>query len=222
MSRNDKHIAVKLRKLGKSYKQIASELGMAKGTLSEWFKDLLWSQKITAELTEKNRILSKKRIKHLTRIQKQRWSLWRQELYEQAQKEFPVLKRNKLFLANLMLYWSEGDNKEQSGQVRLGNTDPDMVKLFVRFAKEICLVNPERIKPTLILYPDINEKRCKAFWSKYIGVPESQFYKTQFIQGRHPTKRLENGICTVCIGSTGLKIKILTWIKLYSQELLRV
>ena len=68
------------------------------------------------------------------------------------------------------------------------------------------------------MYPDLSEEKCIDFWAKIIGIPKSQFYKTQFIKGRHPTKRLVNGICMIKIGGSGLKEKIITWINLLSES----
>jgi len=75
---------------------------------------------------------------------------------------------------------------------------------------------------TLILYPDLNENQCKKFWVKVSGISRNQFYKTQFIKGRHPTRRISHGICNLYVASRELKEKIFTWIKLYQQELTRV
>lgn len=222
MSRNDQHLAMKLRKLGKSYKQISRELNVPKSTLSNWLSNLAWSKSIKDNLSEKAKILSSKRFKLVAKVQKKRWFEWEKKLIHEAQQEFKILKHNRLFLAGLMLYWSEGDNKKGNGQVRLGNTDPRMVRLFVKFALQFCKVQKNKIHPGLIIYPDINEAKCKTFWSKYIGIPEQQFYKTQTITGKHPTKRLQNGICTVRIGSTALKNKVTTWINLSYQELARL
>jgi hypothetical protein len=222
MSRNDRHLAVKLRKEGQSYKQISRELNIPKSTLSEWLGNLAWSKKIKGRLFEKARVQSRKKIKLVIAAQKLHWTNLRQQYKKEAINEFQTLKDNKLFLAGLMLYWSEGDNKEKSSMVRLGNTDPRMIKLFIHFALTICKVEKNRVRPTLILYPDIDEIRCKNFWSNFIKIPQEQFYKTQYIQGRHPSKRLENGICTVMVGNMALKTKILTWVDLWAEELMRV
>jgi len=136
--------------------------------------------------------------------------------------EFPELKNKPLFIAGLMLYWAEGDNGKAGSNVRLTNIDPRMIKVFINFALSLCKVPKENIRIGLLIYPDLNENICKNFWSKYTSVPVNQFHKIQVIKGRHPTKRLEYGICIVRVGGGGLKEKIRTWIDLYSRELMRV
>lgn len=116
-----------------------------------------------------------------------------------------------------MLYWGEGDNKPR-GEVRLANIDSRMIKIFFKFLHKICRVPTEKIYLRLILYPDLQDEKCKKYWSKKTGVPLTQFTKSQIIYGKHPTKRLENGICIIGVrASGGLKEKIITWKDLLSQ-----
>ncbi|MDP3733529.1 MAG: hypothetical protein Q8Q91_03200, partial [Candidatus Daviesbacteria bacterium] len=73
----------------------------------------------------------------------------------------------------------------------------------------------------LLLYPDLSDKKSQDFWHKSTKTPLSQFGKSSVIYGRHPTKRLENGICILRVGASGgLKEKITTWINLLSKNLL--
>lgn len=215
--RNDKHLAIELRRKGKSYNYISKELNIPKGTLSEWFKDIGWSQHIKETLTNRVYWLARKRLAQINKRRKKQWEQWRKEHRIEAIKEFPLLAWKDLFVAGLMLYWAEGDNNLKNG-VRLTNTDPRMIKLFIRFAQEICHISRDALRIGLILYPDLSEEQCRDFWSTYLGVPLIQFHKTQYIQGYHPTKRLEKGICMVIIGGVGLKEKIHTWIDLYTKK----
>ena len=50
--RNDKHLALKLRKLGKSYNKISNELDIPKSTLCSWFSKIDWSQSVKEELNK--------------------------------------------------------------------------------------------------------------------------------------------------------------------------
>ncbi|MDP2934621.1 MAG: hypothetical protein Q8N59_02560, partial [bacterium] len=145
---------------------------------------------------------------------------WRQGFRDQAKKEFKKLKKNPLFVAGLMLYWGEGDGKIENSLVRLANTDPKMIQIFIKFLLRVCCTSVEKIKISITLYPDLSEKECKKFWIKTLKIPGSQFFKTQYIQGKHPTKRLSHGICSLVVCSRGLKEKIFTWLNLYKEELI--
>lgn len=222
MSRNDKHLALKLRKQGKAYNFISKQLGVPKSTLSDWFGSLKWSNGIKTELTRNANIMARKRMHLIAKANKERWRKWRLQYRVEAIREFPKLKNNRLFISGIMLYWAEGDNGINGSSVRLANIDSRIIRIFINFAEKICKVEKENIRMGLLLYPDLNERICKNFWNKRSGIPLSQFYKTQIIKGRHPTKRLQYGICLVKVGGRGLKEKIKVWIDLYARELMRV
>ena len=150
------------------------------------------------------------------------WEKWRESARQEAKRDYPHLKKNPLFLAAIMLYWAEGDSKIENCSVRLTNTDPQMIRIFTHFLRKICGVPNERMRVYIILYPDLNEKTCRNYWSKVSGISYNQFIKTQFIKGSHPTKRLSHGICMIHTGSRQLKEKIYVWLKLFQEDLLRV
>jgi hypothetical protein len=222
MARTDKFLAMNLRAQRKSYKQISKELAIPRSTLHEWFKDLNWSKQIKHDLDLKQREASRIKMAAMSKKLSEYWLNFREQKKLEAIREFDGLKENKLFLVGLMLYWAEGDNGEKTHQARLTNTDARMIKIFIRFATEFCGVNRNNIKFGLILYPDLDEIVSRNFWKKYLEVEEHQFYKVQYIKGKHPTKRLANGICVVYIGALGVKIKIKTWIDFYANNLMRV
>jgi len=217
--RNDYHLAVKLRKKGASYGKISKELGIPKSTMHYWFKDLKWSNVIKKELTEKAVRVSRRRMRKIAKANKDRWAKWRANFRLMAVKEFPKLKNKQLFTSGIMLYWGEGDQNLKN-EVRLTNTDSRIISLFYGFLKNICGINNEDIYIYLIIYPDLSDEKCKNFWSIKTGIALNQFNKTQIIYGRHPTKRLENGICTIRVRrSRWLKEKILVWVNMMSKEL---
>lgn len=212
--RNDRHLAINLRRKGKSYNEIRKELGIPKSTLNSWFQGLRWSQFVKKNLSEKALRLSTKRMRKIAKANKERWLKWRKQYRDEAVKEFPQLKSNPLFTAGLMLYWGEGDGNLKN-DTRLSNIDPRMITLFNKFLLNICKVSKDDIFLSLTIYPDLSDNKCKIFWSNKTGISQNQFNKTQIIYGKHPTKRLENGICTIRVRrSRGLKEKIVIWINL--------
>lgn len=216
--KNNKGLAIKLRRENKSYNEISKILKIPKSTLSDWFKNDPRSQKIKMALSQKSNPNIAKRIHLFTELNKQRWEKWREEARKEAKIEFIKLLNKPLFIAGLMLYWGEGDNKPKN-PLRLTNTNPKVISLYVKFLITILRIPKKIIKINLILYPDLNEKKCLNFWSNITDINSANFYKTQFIKGRHPTKRVNNGICMIICNSRQLKEKILTWIDLLSNTL---
>jgi hypothetical protein len=92
----------------------------------------------------------------------------------------------------------------------------------VKFLRKITKTPEDKIFAWMILYPDLSEEKCKSFWSKISKIPQRRFAKTQFIKGKHPTKKVKHGMCVVQVNSRGLKEKIFTWIDLLHHKIMRV
>lgn len=208
---------IELRRKNKSYKEIVEILSISKSTVSYWMSNNKESQKIKNILTKRNAIKSKKRIKKIIESSKKKWEKWRKEAERQAKKDFPILFKNPIFIAGLMIYWGEGDSKSKN-PLRITNTDQRMINIYISFFKKILLIPDEKIRLGLILYPDLSDNKCKKFWIKNTSLKENNFMKTQYIKGYHPTKRLSNGICMVVVNSRQQKIKMLQWIDLFAKK----
>lgn len=216
--RTDKEQAVILRKLGKSYAEIEKELRVPRSTLSAWFKDSSWSQKIKDSLKSIAQASNTVRIVNLNNIR----GVHLDELYAQARLEaledFKRLKYHPAFVAGVMLYWGEGD-KSSLHRVSLTNTDPAMIKIFMLFLRDVCGIKNEKIKAWLLLYPDLQESDCKDYWKNEAGLQNITFNKSIIIDGKHKTKRISHGVCTVGVSSRYFKEKMLLWISLFPDML---
>lgn len=217
--RKDKEQATEMRRSGKSYKEIRTALRIPVSTLSDWFSEVEWSKQIKYGLTAKATALGTANLFELSKIRGVHLTRIYSEARVEARKEMDVLKYNPLFLAGMMLYWGEGD-KATKCNVRLANTDPMMLRLFYTFLQQICGAPPTKIAAHVLVYPDLDELEVRKYWSENIGMPIDRFTKSTLIQGRHPTKRLGYGVCTVVISSTYLKVKILEWMSLLPPELI--
>lgn len=217
--RPDRDRAEELRRDGKSYSEIAAIMNIPRSTLSNWFSNKVWSQEIERRLREKHAPESTARIVALNTIR----GTQLKDIYAQARREaleeLEVLKYDPFFITGIMLYWGEGDKVTRS-HVRMTNTDPEMMRLYVAFLKRSCGLPERKIRTSLLLYPDLDDEECLAFWSDYIGVPRENFTKSVRIQGRHKTKRVPHGICIVNVSSTYFKQKMLVWMQHLPTQLL--
>ena len=82
-----------------------------------------------------------------------------------------------LFGMGVGLYWGEG-TKANKGSVRLGNTDPDLVEVFIRFLEEVFTVKRSDLKFSLQIFSDMSDEEELEFWTEQLKVEKSQFYKT--------------------------------------------
>jgi hypothetical protein len=217
--RIEKQEAIKLRKSGKSYEEIRKALAISKSTLSDWFSNESWSRDITRFLNKENAEASVRRLLMLNREKKSHLNNLYAQARGEAEEEFLFLKYDPLFISSMMIYWGEGD-KATRGQVRVSNSDPEMIKIFLNFLYKVCGTSSPRIWINLLVYPDNDVKKVEKFWRDFLKVDSDCFQKTTILQGREKTKRLEYGICSVGISSRYLKEKMLVWLKLLKDELI--
>lgn len=209
-----------MRKNGKSYNEIHTALKIPQATLSDWFSREEWSKAVRSQLVVSTREGNKIRLVALNKMRGESLERSYAQAREEATEELKTLKYDPLFISGVMLYWGEGAKDPKQG-VKLVNSDPRMIRHYVSFLKHSCGIPVESIKAHLIIYPDIEEKTARAYWSKMGGLPWENFTKSVVIQGRHPTRRLGWGVCSVAVSSTYFKAKMLEWVRLLPQELLQ-
>lgn len=219
--RKDKQKAIEMRKRGKSYREIHNALRVPMSTLSGWFGKISWSKDMAKKLAAQARIRHTVRIINLDKIRGRHLARAYEEARSDAVKDLNVLKYNPLFIAGLMLYWGEGDKATKS-QVRLANTDPEMIKIFVYFLKNVCNIPTEKIGISILTYPDIDDVSNRKYWSEISGIAPEKFLKSILIHGRHKTRRLGHGVCSVYVSSTYFKVKMLEWMRLLPVELMNL
>lgn len=82
-----------------------------------------------------------------------------------------------LYGLGLGLYWGEG-NKASIYSVRLGNTDPHLIRIFVKFLKDICGIQDKDIKFGLQVFNDSDPILAKQFWLNTLGCGTESFHPT--------------------------------------------
>ncbi len=213
--RKDKEKALELRRSGKTYRQIQSELGVAKSTLSEWFRDLPWSRHLKVSNTQ--RTWSREQQAMMLAARKNKLESLYAEVEAEADIQYKKYRSEPLFWAGLMVYAGEGD-KRAKNLVRVTNTEFYLHKIFIAFSLKYLGITREKLRFCLIIYPDLNESLCKEMWSNLLQIPRAQFHKTQVIRGKEKVKRLQYGIGMSIISNTVLKRKILKWLSLAQNE----
>jgi len=96
-------------------------------------------------------------------------------------------KEESLKIAGLMLYWAEGV-KIGRNTVDFANSDPAMIKLFLRLLREIYQVNESKLRVLLYCYSNQEVKRLISYWTKITKIPETQFIKPYIRQDFRQSK----------------------------------
>lgn len=116
----------------------------------------------------------------------------------------------------LGLYWGEGDKSPNNTSVRLGNTDPILIKRFREFLIKICGVDQAKIKYNLMIFNDGNVDDAVSFWRKHLGIHKKQLGKITVIppQGKGTYKRKNMfGVLMIIVNNKKLKERILEMIE---------
>lgn len=206
----EKQKAISLRQQGQSYTEILSQVHVSKGTLSAWLKD------ITLTKEQEERLFVTRRQEHIANLAKLRKNLSQKKktlILSQAAEEAGTFIADPLFLTGLMLYWAEGDKSEYARAVKFTNSDPRMIALMMKWFRVYGNVREEKVRIEIHIHELLEESRIKAYWSRIVGIPETQFYKTQIKQTslRQRRVKLYHGTCAIRIGDITLLRKIHGW-----------
>lgn len=169
--RHEKQKAFEMRSHGWSYSDISQELGVPKSTLSGWLGALPYTPNKTVQ----------KRIKtgqgtYGVRRQKER-IIETASLNAQGKRELGTISKRDLWILGLGLWLGEGSKTLE--QIRLVNSNPDIIRIFIKWLREICQLSTLNITVAMHLYPDSDETECKQYWMNITQLPEDQFRKTQ-------------------------------------------
>ena len=178
--------ARKLRKQGKSIKEIAKLLGVSQGSASIWCRDISLSSEQVARL--QLRIASKgsyearlrgARVQHERRLEQV------EVLRKEGSQLIGLFSKRDMLLIGASLYWGEGMKKQ--GRARIANSDPAIIKFMVRWFREIWGIPKSRLT-FQVLINEIHTKRLgevERYWSNVLGVSQSQFTKTTLIKAKN-------------------------------------
>jgi len=193
----EKQKAIELRKQGLSYNEILREVPVAKSTLSLWLRSVGLSQKQKQRLTEK-KLASMKRGQEACRAKRIRIT---QEIKSVARKEVGKITKRDLWLIGVALYWAEGskekeiDGRVRNGRVRLSNSDPFLIKTFLKWLTEIRRVPKTDIAFRIYLHETSRHRllEVQKYWSEILNFPLDCFQKVSWKKNIIKTKRKNIG-----------------------------
>jgi hypothetical protein len=114
----------------------------------------------------------------------------------------------RLYGLGIGIYWGEG-NKRNIHSVRVGNTDPQLLKTFISFLVQICGVDNDRIRYGLQLFSDVDESVALSFWQRELSISRNQIMPTvnRIESGKIGTYRTKNmfGVMTVYVFNKKLR-----------------
>lgn len=133
-------------------------------------------------------------------------------------------KEDKLKTAAIMLYWAEGyknlSKRNRGAQIDLANSDPQMIKLFLKFLRETCGVDEERLRARLYCYANQNIDFLKKYWHGVTKVPLKQFSKPYIRKDflLEKSGKMKYGLLHIIYSDKKLFLQIKNWINQYLNK----
>ena len=154
-------IARELRKQGWSYKQIAEELSVSKGSAYNWCHDIQLTPE--QELINKERQIQRGESNIGAQVNRAKATEERRQFQEQGR--IKALERNRLHMIGCMLYWAEGA-KSNRNAIIFANSDIEMTLVFARFLREELDVPEDKLKVKIHCHTKIPEEveSLEQYW----------------------------------------------------------
>jgi transcriptional regulator with XRE-family HTH domain len=188
---------------GRSVKEIAGLLGVARSTASAWVRDIELSPEQRDALADR---VSKGQFAGSASNARLALARW-----HEAQDIGRARARDCKwrYVAGCMLCWAEGSRSRHA--VQFTNSDPDMMRFFIEFLRDDCDVPSEKFRVACNLFADHDERRqmIEDFWLELLGLPRAALTKTMVNRyskwsAKKRKNKLPYGTCRLTVHDTRL------------------
>jgi len=210
-----------LRKKGLSMNEIMQKTGYAKASVSDWTKDIILTKSQREKLSMKGRSIESIERRRKSRLFNE--SKKRQITTNKAKGDFSDLSERDLRIIGSVLYWGEG-GKTKRGMARLSNSDPVIIKVIMRYFREICGVPDSKFRASVHTFAHANIKKTINHWVKISGIPKEHFYKPYIKPSTASLGKRETlpfGTLDIYVCDTKVFLTIMGWIEKISEILIK-
>jgi len=127
-------------------------------------------------------------------------------------KKLTTKKDIELFNLGVGLFLGEGSKKNKFN-VALANSNPQILRLFLKFLREICGVEERKIRSALNIFNDINTRVAVRFWSKMTKISTDRINTITVRKSKGGTYKNKSrwGTLTIYIPNVKLKTIMDRW-----------
>lgn len=200
--------AEKLRKQGRSVKDIAKNLGVSKGSVSLWTRDIILTPKQINKLyNNMQRGAALGRAKSALINKEKRVKIFNSAIKEGIG-ELSLMTDREFLIAGIALYWGEGCKKKHG--VEFCNSDPKMIKFLIGWLTHSFGIPLASIycRVGINVIHENRDEVVRKYWADITGIPLHQFAKTSFklVTNKKTYENFEQhyGTLTVRVAKPGL------------------
>ncbi len=198
MKAKEKKQAIALRKQGRTYKEISSQIGVSKSTVSLWLRDVPLNENHLQLIANRCRMISILNGKKVA-------EKWLKDIANVKEAYKPPVGDPK-FMLGIGLYWGEG-TKHSRSDTEMVNSDPKLLKIFLDWINEFFIGEFEGFKVGIHHYTPDKDQEIKKYWSDVLGLPLACFNKSIIAVSRTSKKKrqtLINGTVHIRVCGKGV------------------
>ncbi|MCD6114848.1 hypothetical protein J7J74_00970 [bacterium] len=205
---------------------------LSENLLLQKIKSLYYEKKLSTREVAEELNISRWRVIHLMRKNNLKLRNYKEAnlvRFLKSAKSFKPKSRlslldQKLKIAGIMLYWAEGAKRNPNRRwytLDFANSNPEMIKLFLKFLREICGVSEEKLRVYLYCFDNQDIEELKRYWSRVTNIPSKQFLKPYIRKSlsSHANNKMPYGLVHIRYCDKRLFMLIEKWIKEYLREL---
>jgi transcriptional regulator with XRE-family HTH domain len=181
-----------LRARGFTYNEIAAELGVSKGSISLWVRDMPRPGRLSYE---EYRSRNAEGLSAYWQAEQLRREARRQAVRDSAAAEISDLSEREILIAGAIAYWCEGAKSKphrRSEQISFINSDPQLISFFLRFLATAGVTH-DRLICRLYIHQSADVAAAQQYWLDQTGLPAEQFRRPTLKRHNPKTTRKNTG-----------------------------
>src|SRR6516225_288416 len=208
--------ARELRLQGLDYNRIAAELGVSKGSVSLWVRDLPRPESLSYEECRRRAAEGVRRYWAAERPVRE---AQRRAARAAAAAQIGELNEREILIAGAIAYWCEGAKNKpyrRGDQVIFMNSDPALIRFYLRFLA-VAGIEPDRLRCRVQIHESADAEAAQQFWLEVTGLDTAQFRRPALKRHNPKTVRKNTGhdyhgcLRIDVLRGTGLYRKIEGW-----------
>lgn len=184
--------ACEMRARGHTYAEIAAQLGVSKGSVSLWVRDMPRAGRLSYEECRKRNAAG---VARYWATEAPLREAKRQAISNGAANEIGRLSDREVVIAGAVAYWCEGTKSKldhRKDRVTFINSDPGLIGFYLRFLA-VAGVAPDRVICRVNIHETADAARAQEFWQHVTGLGPEHFRRPSLKRHNPKTVRKNTG-----------------------------
>ena len=125
-------------------------------------------------------------------------------------------------VSGILLYWAEGAKFTKAPSIEFTNTDSQMIRLMMKFFREILNVSENKFALTARIYEGGDLKKAEKYWLSVTGISKNSLKRPEILQLSKDSKSLKKypyGMCRIGVYNILAYRKLIALIEEFSKKI---